>query len=518
MSINLQKEHIRLSEALCSHYCRTTAESDIIVPDVKPDIAKVLQLSGEVFINQKNVQTDRVFVQGTVRLNILYIPEDGESGPVKSIDAVQEFNHSIDIKGAKPGMTPVCDAECETPEFTLINSRKINVRSKIGISIKLNSVSEVDIATDTEGTEAVQLKGRSFKVQSAGGDAERDILLKEELELPQGKAHIGEILRLTAQPTVTDLKILDNRAIIKGEIKFCTIYCGEDPSPGIEATEHTVSFAETPEIDGFSEGMEGEVELCVKDIYSEIRRDSDGDKTLIGIELTLSAQLRAYETVEFSAIEDAYGLENEINIKSMPLCIEQLIDRQTTQTPLKEPVCVPDYQPELHKVLSSAATVSIEGIEVSNGSITVNGLVCCTILYMPESSGGIISLSHTIPYSTTFNVPAASQDCVCDAKAEISHLGYTINGAREMELRVIVSVSLKAMQNETLNLISDMEYNENAETAALPSMLIYFVSGDETLWDIAKRYKVTPDSIVSDNGAEKDILKPGNRIFIFRKS
>ena len=75
MSIKLQNEHIRLSEVVCSKCCYSTVEGDVIVPDIKPDILKILQVDTDVAINHKTVQNDKIYVQGVVRLNILYIPD-----------------------------------------------------------------------------------------------------------------------------------------------------------------------------------------------------------------------------------------------------------------------------------------------------------------------------------------------------------------------------------------------------------------------------------------------------------
>ena len=46
MSVILKKEDIQTNDVICQKYNRTTVESDVIVPDVNPDILKVLDVSG----------------------------------------------------------------------------------------------------------------------------------------------------------------------------------------------------------------------------------------------------------------------------------------------------------------------------------------------------------------------------------------------------------------------------------------------------------------------------------------
>ena len=89
MSINLSKERLKTGEVLALKYGQTMVEGDIIVPDVKPDVKKVLSVSGEVCVKQRLVQQDRVYVQGAVKLTILYLPDGEVIGKIKSITTSQ---------------------------------------------------------------------------------------------------------------------------------------------------------------------------------------------------------------------------------------------------------------------------------------------------------------------------------------------------------------------------------------------------------------------------------------------
>ena len=63
MEVTLSKESINTAEVLCTKYNQTLVESDIIVPDVKPDIAKILDVNGTVSMTQKNIQQDKAYIQ-----------------------------------------------------------------------------------------------------------------------------------------------------------------------------------------------------------------------------------------------------------------------------------------------------------------------------------------------------------------------------------------------------------------------------------------------------------------------
>lgn len=515
MSVKLQKEHIRLSEVVCSRYCQTTLENDIIVPDIKPDILKVLQVSNSIAITQKNIQTDKVYVQGILRINILYTPDNDEPGSVKAINTTLDFNHTIDAKGAKPGMELMIEAECDPAEYTPVNSRKLNVRSKIGLSIRLSQLSELDLATGIDDSTPIQLKGTNLKIYNPCIDAERDLIIREKFELPSGKPSICEVLKFTAKPVSVELRLLNDKAVAKGEIKACALYCSEENS--VECLEYTAPFSEILEIDGLTETMSGEIDYSVKDLYYEVCPDPDGDKRVLSCEFTLSATVRAYETVECSAIEDAYGLDFAVELEKTAYNIEQLVESTSAECTLKEQVNIPDYLPEIHQLCDCAASLTVENVTIDAPSVTVSGYANCNILYLAADNGTpVAGFNHIMVFSHTFDIPGITPDCLCDTKAEIEHISCTISSGRCLEVRAVIAIILKAMCPESTELISGINCIEDEALPKPPSMIVYFVQKGDTLWNIAKRYHTSVEAIMEANNLESDLIFPGQLIFIFR--
>ena len=517
MSVKLQKEHIRLSETICSKYCQTTVESDIIVPDVKPDILKILQVDSEVVINQKNVQTDKVYVQGIIRMNVIYAPDTENTRAVKSISTSQEFNHSVDIKDAMPGMEVCIDAETDPAEYTLVNSRKLSIRNKVGLCVRIMGAKELEIATGIDEELPVETKHQKIKIYNPCIDTVRDIIIRERLEVPAGKPAVCEVIKFSAKAASTELRLMASSAVVKGELKICTLYCGEGDGAAPEVMEHTVPFSEVLEIDGLSESMNGEIDYTVKDFYFEICQDSDGDKRILSCEFTLEAAVRAFETLECNAIEDAYGLTRPIEIKKSAYNIEQFIGSSSEQVTVKEQVNIPDYLPEVQRLCECGGIPSIESVSIDDNCVTVSGYITCNFLYLSgDGSMPVSGFAHVLPFSHTFEMEGLSADSVCDAKAETEHISCTISGGKAFEVRAIVKLFVKAVKPFRSEVISEVSCCDDASIPKHPSIVAYFVQKGDTLWDIAKRYHISPDAIVTGNGAENEIIKPGKCIYIFR--
>ncbi len=517
MSVKLEKESIHLCEAKCLPYCQATVEGDVIVPDVKPDIQKILEVASHVVINQKNIQTDKIHIQGTVNLNILYLPEQNEEWSVKAIQASQEFNHSIDVKGAKPGMNLCVDVETLPAEFMLLNSRKLSVRSKVGFLARLSGIKEMEIGTGLESDEEVEIKRSSIQIYNPKVDAMREIIVRERLEVPSGNPAICEVLKVSAKTCSSELSLMENYALVKGELKICTLYCPEGEKCAPEAMEHSVMFQERLEIEGLSENMHGEVEYRIKCISYEVCEDSDGDRRILSCEVLIEAAARGFETVECHALEDAYGKNRPVEIEKTAYRIERMLGSETAQATVNERVVVPEYLPDIHKLCEYSSVPTIEKVEVCECQVTVSGYITVNFLYLSKDCKQPISgFSHILPFSHSFDAQGITSDAVCDAKAEVEHIGCTISDDKALQVRAIILTSIKLVAPCIVELVSGINYLEDEGLKRQPSMAVYFVKKGDTLWDVAKKYRTSMDAIVSLNGDEAEIMVPGKCIYIFK--
>ena len=133
MNFSLMKKEIALKEIICTNYGQTKAECDLIVPDTKPDVAKILQVCAKPVITRKTPQSDKVYIQGIVNLTVIYIPENGG---IKSIFSKLDFSYMADCDGVDPSSHIFAEAELEEIDYQTLNSRKINIKCCIGVDIK----------------------------------------------------------------------------------------------------------------------------------------------------------------------------------------------------------------------------------------------------------------------------------------------------------------------------------------------------------------------------------------------
>ena len=68
-------------------------------------------------------------------------------------------------------------------------------------------------------------------------------------------------------------------------------------------------------------------------------------------------------------------------------------------------------------------------------------------------------------------------------------------------------------------MVTDLQEEEIAENVAQPGAVIVMVQPGDTLWNIAKKYRTTPERILMMNDIENpDRLYVGQKLLILRKN
>ena len=135
MAVELVRDLLTLDQTIGEGSSQVLVEGDILVPDVKPDISRIISVDGVVNITEKEALQDKVIIDGVVNFKILYV-SDGADYPVYSMDASTGFSQNIDILNTEGNMDIDVVAEVEHIDHNIMNERKISVKTVLNVSGK----------------------------------------------------------------------------------------------------------------------------------------------------------------------------------------------------------------------------------------------------------------------------------------------------------------------------------------------------------------------------------------------
>ena len=94
--MELTKNTINICDTVAKGRTQAMTDGDVIVPDTKPDILKLIQVDSDASITDKYIENGRLILCGRVVYKILYVP-DRENEKIKSIETSMEFRQAVDV-------------------------------------------------------------------------------------------------------------------------------------------------------------------------------------------------------------------------------------------------------------------------------------------------------------------------------------------------------------------------------------------------------------------------------------
>ena len=94
MELELKKACFDAYEAAGELTLTQEETAETIVPDYCPDIARIIETTGKVFLHSREMRDGRAEISGPVRVTVLYTPE-GEGG-IRTLEFAMPFTVETD--------------------------------------------------------------------------------------------------------------------------------------------------------------------------------------------------------------------------------------------------------------------------------------------------------------------------------------------------------------------------------------------------------------------------------------
>lgn len=480
MDLRLMKESIQMEQPAGAGQSQAVVEGEITLPGGLREEAHVLSADGMAVVENVEAMQDRASVTGKVVFHALYT--QGDPDKVNAIEASADFTHLMELPGAAPKSLCLVDAVVEHVEASAHNGR-LTLRAILKLSARALSQQPVEALTGLSGADGVELQTRQVTLKRTVASGTGDTLLREEFELPAGM-EIRETLYATALPQLTDVTGGLGRVGLTGTVQLEAVHASNLPGKPVVVTRHAVPFEQAIDLAGEAgDTLEGRVR--VKDVAVVSQETSEGDRTLRAeILLGLDGWADRKETV--TVLSDAYttaGEDLSLTTRDVRCRVED--NRAQVAESGKVMLMLPEGSPAVRGVLCGFVSPVTTGREQLGGRLTVEGMLEITLLYMTDDTQTPVTVFQEEPFRMTFAAQAGEEDFVTLAVGDVDVTAITSD---RVEMKYIMRLTVSGMQTETVRLVTDAQ--PVAADAPDGSIVLYFTQPGETLWDIARRYRV----------------------------
>ncbi len=516
MSVELGKETVRVSQVIGENSTQTVVENDIIVPDAKPDIENIMVLDGDVLVKNTECMQDKVVISGTINYKILY-STDEETKRVKSIVTKEDFSYSMDFLNVREGMGLKADCTVEYMDYSLLNGRKVNVKTILKINARVQSEENINIVNNISNIEDLQVLEDNVDINVYLGESGSDFTVNESMEIPAGKPTVKEILIADLKVADVSYKISDEKVAAEGHLNVSTLYVADNEEENIQLMEHEIPFTQFIDLPGAAENTHCNIECKIVDSNVEAIEDNDGELNIINLEAEVAISVEGYVNQTFETIKDAYSPCNILAFESSVFINEEILAKENKPVNIKELVSIEENEPPVDEVYNIICKPVLSEYTLDNNSVNVEGVVLSNILYHSNDDNKPV-YCHTkeIPFTQKFDIANVNKNSSFRIKLDVQHCSYSLISRDEIELRLVITVNITATGLKEVVLLDMVEENpvDKNILSNRPSIVIYFAQPEDTLWNIAKNYYTTRDAIKSMNNIDTDNIAVGQQLFI----
>lgn len=520
--MDLLKRNIHMDRTRCEAVNQITLEDDRNIPDSKPDVSGINLEKASVIVDEIKPGNDVVTVTGRLHFCILYHTQETGCGLVL-LEGDIPFEEKLMMKGVTPSDQVKANGEVEDFSVSVINSRKLGLRSLITLSAFVEELydEEVPIGVHMEEDRSVACEYRKCPTQVAQivifkNDVFR---VREEMTLPSNLPNINQILWSDIEASDVEFKLLDESLQIRGDVRIFILYEGEGEEHSVRFYETVLPFEGNLECHGCREGMLPNIQFQMGQPEIGVKPDLDGEERCIALEMSLDISIRIYDEEQVDIVTDMYGVAKKIETTTQPGKLCRVKSCVTGKTKISDHVRIPGGGAPILQILHSQGEICQEQTEVVEEGILVKGGICIRVLYITgDDEHPYASVTAQLPYRYVLEVPDMQPQDIGKVKACMEQLQVTMLDGEEMDVKAVLLFSTVVFEQKEQELIRQIQVTElDADTyRELPGMVIYLVREEDNLWSIGRKYYIPVQRIKILNQLTSDEIRPGQKLLLVK--
>ena len=498
MELELQREEInRYQLELNTTLCQEETQ-EAIVPDASPDILRILDTRGQIFLTGKQIKTGSVSVTGLICANVFYLPEH-DSGSIHHLNIELPFTCQAEVP--ELGASGVVHAfpRIRWAEARVLNPRKILLRVDLAMDLSAYRPLGMEICTCAQDTQSIGIEQCIVEEETTvtGTVQEKQFNLSERLELGNGIDPDAKILGIYGDPVCQECKLVGNKLIFKGNLNLETMLCHQGT---LKTVTQSLPFSQIMEV---SQG-DGSCTCDVRIVLAEMQLQR-GENML---EAALLAQATVREKRKLSMLKDLYSTGWNTELVTHPYSLYQTVEDSVKTVPVREFV---ETTTMVRGVCHCWAALGDLSATRDGGRTLLTAETRLNILYQDDAE----------QLQTVYQV--LTVQCVLDGTGDLCR--FWCGMPREMfvspvsgglEVRFAMDYHcLCQRERQVMAVLAASTLDERARhQEGQPSVILRMAEPGEQLWDIAKAYGTTVDEITRANELEESEIPHGKMLLI----
>ena len=478
------------------------AQGDFILPDYLPEIRKIIRIDTKIIPSGKFIGASRATLAGIAAYNLIYTDSDGK---LAATSLSSDYEFSVPLPSEHGELYVVADGTLENTQCRLGGPRKLSLRTGIKNRVHVYSSGAVSEIVD-EGAGDVKALFAIVDTMVTKCASSGEFSVSETVDIDGFSADSLHANFTTADLVVKEAKMSHDAVGCRGEIY---VKCNISSEAGeVFTVMKKIPFEQIVNVP--TENMQH----CIaygRCSYVNCSLVPNGEACALNIELGAELDVECCGNISLSLMCDAYSTE----LESAPVYKNESFSYSLGATMGNYTVDASRHRSEdeenIIAILDTRARADIKSVMEKEGRAVVCGE--CRVEALTSSAGRIDGVEYgnseiIIPFKieTELRVPrdeALSFDAHVEAVTPHARLEQdSISADAEIFLCV------RASKKNTRRLLESVSFGgELKKDKRMGEVIVVYPEDEDTLFSIAKRYRVCYEELARENGIPEEYVK-----------
>jgi hypothetical protein len=303
-------------------------------------------------------------------------------------------------------------------------------------------------------------------------------------------------------------------------LRVFVLYVPEDEDRRMEYLETELPVDGMVQCPGCHEAMIPDISFVPQEGSLEIKGDEDGERRILDLEQTLELTMKFYEEKSLEILQDAYSTAWELSLTREAAEYEELLMKNQNMIRLTEQIKPQEDGGKMLELCTATGTIQIDEQTVENDGIALEGVVELDILYITENDARPLGRTKgMIPFQHFLEIKGMKPDNHYLLQTDISQITVMMPDAGEIDAKVTINLGAIVFTQivQTTVVKMDESPQDLERLQQMPGIVGFIAGQNSSLWDLAKEYQTSPESIMELNGLATQEIHPADRLILVKQ-
>lgn len=471
---------------------------------INDEVAKVVCASAKAYVTTADLVGKEVQYSGFVSFAVLYQTKENE---ISALDYTAEFKDSYATGDAE--MTPAVSVGVVDVNTQVVNG-EIRVVAIVESVIDGIFNESQNALTGVNG-DNVFAKNETIDYSTFVATVQNKFEESLDVEIKDG---VSKILTVCPSTYIDEITINDRFLTLKGGVFVDVCYVTDNNI--LRTTQCKFDFEQEIAQDEINPTsfVQSNMQVAYNDI--KITTSIDTDSAIVNVNLPILFTGYVFNNNSTEIVGDLFSTTHFINMAVNSTPSMQNFEAVVFDDKVNGSVTIQDTAPFIDEMLGvCCSNVALANATVQDGTFSVEGVAHTTALYLNKELGGVYSVEVEMPFSISSQVDL-NDNVVPLVQISMTDVSARARRGKEIEVNANLNVFANFYDTDKDAIITAVtEEDEVPEEEC--ALSIYLAKDGDTIWEIAKELKVSPEMLVEQNPGLAEPITAGQRIAIYRQ-